>query len=148
MLLCSDEVRHGLCVVCLSDAEGIGRALETSAVWTVACFWNTISGLSICHWMMHGPATPHRSCCHPVMYAKARHNTVVQINYNNSPLSVTRDYLQWARLGRPEQVFSYCRSQCHSRSVFLSSFHQKMLSHNFTPMKMFPMRYHQIHVVC
>lgn len=89
-----------------------------------------------------------RSHCQPVMYAKARHNTVVQINYNNSPLSVTRDYLQWARLGRPEQVFSYCRSQCHSRSVFLSSFHQKMLSHNFTPMKMFPMRYHQIHVVC
>ncbi|KAL7886136.1 hypothetical protein AOLI_G00064310 [Acnodon oligacanthus] len=51
----------------------------------VACFWNTISRLSICQRMMHEPRTPHRSCCHSPMYAKARRNTVVQINSTITP---------------------------------------------------------------
>lgn len=51
----------------------------------VACFWKAISGLSICQKMMHGPGSAHCSCCHPLMYAKARCNTAVQINSTITP---------------------------------------------------------------
>ena len=49
-----------------------------------ACFWNTISGLSICHDDAWAASTTSLTLS-AVMYAKARHNTVVQINSTITP---------------------------------------------------------------